>query len=127
MFLLNLMIQVSSRPQSPGHSKSIRTAEHRHHHRTLGSGAGSGGACGACGGPGSSRPQSWEHSLRRLDADPVLGSLGALGAGALGRALALLLVLLGGHLGGRLANLSETEMKQVCVNAEASGHCFIYL
>ena len=127
MFLLNLMIQVSSSLQIPGHRKSILTAEHRHHHRTPGSGASSGGACSACGGPGSSRPQSWEHSLRRLEADPVLGSLGALGGGALGKRLALLLVLLAGHLGGRSANLSETEMKQVCVKAEASGDCFVYL
>ena len=52
---------------------------------------------------------------------------GALGGGALGRGLALLLVLLAGHLGGRSANLSKTEMKQVRVNAEGSGHCVIYL
>ena len=114
------MIQVSSSLQIPGHRKSILTAEHRHHHRTPGSGAGSGGACGACGGPGSSRPQSWEHSLRRLEADPVLGSLGALGGGALGKRLALLLVLLAGHLGGRSVSLDTFKEKRSVHKLQAS-------
>ena len=68
--------QVSSSLQIPGHSQSARTADHHHHRRSRSSGAGSGGTCGACGSPGSSRPQSWGRSLRRLEADTVLGSLG---------------------------------------------------
>ena len=68
--------QVSSSLQIPGHSQSARTADHYHHRRSQSSGTGSGGTCGACGSPGSSRPRSWGCSLRRLEADTVLGSLG---------------------------------------------------
>ena len=68
--------QVSSSPQSPGHSKSTQTADHHHHRRSWSSGAGSNGTCGACGGPGSSRSQRWGCSLRRREADTVLCSLG---------------------------------------------------
>ena len=67
---------VSSSLQIPGHSQSARTADHHHHRRSRSSGAGSGGTWGACGGPGSSCPRSGKHSLRRLEADTVLGSLG---------------------------------------------------
>ena len=70
------MIQVSSSSQIPGHSKSTWTADHCHHHRRPSSGAASSGTCGTCGGPGSSRSRSWGRSLKRLEEDCVLGSLG---------------------------------------------------
>ena len=78
---LSIRIQVSSSLQSHGRSQSPRLADHCPCHRSWTSGAGIGG--GACGGSGSSRPQSWGHSpqslghsQRKLEADTVLGSLG---------------------------------------------------
>lgn len=80
---LSLRLQVSSSPQSCGHSLSPQTAGHCHGHRNWSSCACTCGTC-ACGGSGSSLPQSWGHcspqSLwhsrrRRLQADTVLCSL----------------------------------------------------
>ena len=78
--------QVSSHPQSHGHTQSPRTAAHCHHHRSQSCGTGIHGIRGTHGGSGSSppTPQSWghscprslEHSWRRLRASTVLGSLG---------------------------------------------------
>ena len=80
---LIIRIQVSSSPQSHGHSRSPRLADHCPCHRSWISGAGIDGTCSACGGSGSSHFQNWghsprslEHSQKRVEADTVLGSLG---------------------------------------------------
>lgn len=63
---LSIMPQVSSSPQSCGHSLRPQTADHCHGHRNWSSCACICGTC-ACGGSGSSLPQSWGHcSLQSL-------------------------------------------------------------
>ena len=113
--------QVSSTLQIPGHSQSARTADHRHHCRSRSSGAGSGGTWGACGGPGSSCPRSGKHSLRRLEADTVLGSLGdTWGRGTWEGA---------GTAAGSAGRTSRREVREPGhiqgekISAQAPGHC----
>ena len=83
----------------------------------------SGGTCGACGGSGSSphtqscsSPRSWGHSSPRSwgrSRGRLGGIWGAFRGGAFGdaleRGLALLLVLLAGHLGGRVQELRKRQ------------------